>query len=72
MADQFDIFVTGDSGEDVYSWAEMGSRSARPAVRNLPADEAHDVRVPSGAAFIKHVLGEVFRDTETKVVPLRG
>jgi len=57
---EFKIFITGDSGDDVYSWADEGNRSARPAVLNLPSDKARDAVVPSGAAFLKSVFNNFF------------
>jgi hypothetical protein len=58
--ESFKIFVAGDTGEDVYSWVDEGSRSARPASVNLPADKARDAVVPSGAGFIKAVFDNFF------------
>jgi hypothetical protein len=67
MADQFVIYITGDAAEDVYSWAEEGGRSARPAMRNLPADQADDVVIPSGANFVKHVFDNIL-DPECNII----
>jgi hypothetical protein len=63
QTDGFRIFVAGDTGEDVYSWADQGSRSARPALLNLPADKARDAVVPSGAGFIEAVFSNLFGKT---------
>ena len=51
--------VTGDTGEDLYTLHEEGSRLVRPTQAVPRADTAYDLVVPSGAAFVQCVLLKV-------------
>jgi hypothetical protein len=59
MRDNFTVYVTGDTGDDLYTLYEEGSRLVRPTQAVPRADTAYDLAVPSGAAFVQHVLLKV-------------
>jgi hypothetical protein len=66
------IYITGDAGEDLFAYPQGDSHRERPAEKSRREEALIDLRAPSGAWFIKHVLSELFRpekkDAENKDV----
>src|SRR6266446_2192920 len=67
MRKQFQIYVTGDVGEDLFTCTVQGSRLTRPAGSDQPGDTAHDLQVPSGAQFIFLALNSLLASDSVHV-----
>jgi hypothetical protein len=64
---RLNVYVTGDAGEDLYSYAMEGSRGTPPRGGDHPADTVHDLKVPSGAPFIACALDSILKRNSATV-----
>jgi hypothetical protein len=56
MSGEFKIYVTGDAGEDLFTFPQEDSHRERPAETASRRDAIRDLIAPSGAPFIYYLL----------------